>query len=395
MATKATRRKYTYAGHWNGKLLNQLLTPVCQRWILPGETIQQVTHKLRYISELLKRQMSSANFEVFGFMTPLSAIYDIDTIDTWINARKTMLEPEGAEDLSRMTYTGASKAWRFAEEAIMREFFSVDDALPPKGFGKYKAGLTLGSSLAIAIDQLPAEGATNVDLDADGTITSDEVRQALADYWMSVLKGDNTRTYAEFLRDAGVKVSVGEKKAVKPELIYYGRRFDPSMDRFDPAGGKWKSIWKGEVSISRSKRYLAREPSVFTAFALQRPFVWFENAKYADSTAFGRAIDFDPEQQVIDPVSALIPHPLDGNRHVSLSQVLALGDRLMSASVSDLGIQLKGTYGTPTMYPDWDALQAATYNSSTTGHTHAISSVFLNVTAPYVFPPWVHQLPRF
>lgn len=181
----------------------------------------------------------------------------------------------------------------------------------------------------------------NVDLDADGTITTGEIDQARR-MWEFMSANKLTKMdYEDFLATYGVRPA--KEELHKPELIRYVRDWTYPVNTVDPASGSPSSACSWVVSERLDKDRFFREPGFIFGVTVARPKVYLKNQIGSAAGLLNNAITWlpallrdDPATSITEVASGTGPAPgTTGGYWVDVRDLLVYGDQFVNFDLAE------------------------------------------------------------
>lgn len=288
--------------HWQVRQKPFLLQPICFAPVLPGETLKNALFQARIVTDTIKNPLIGWWVEYYWFYVKHrdlanSALYQ----SMMINPGTSMAAAKTA-GASTVLYRSTNQInWQQeCLNAIKTEYFRGEDDNPADIDGLPVVGLnheSLFNSLLLASDL--AAGDINVDLNANATITADEVSRALTQW--EFLKANNMMdmSYEDFLRTYGVKVA--DPEFSRPELIRYVREWSYPTNTVEPSTGVPSSALSWAVSERIDKDRFFKEPGFIVGLTCARPKVYFSLQRTAGINLLDDAYRWLPALMRDDP----------------------------------------------------------------------------------------------
>lgn len=261
------------------------LQPICCFPVLAGETLKNLMWQSRAVTDPLKSPLIGWHAGYYFFYVKLRHISITETKNLFTNPAYTP-----AAQFAHAYYTANSPAFyklntgtttpaNFIEAAyrvVVQEWFrNEQDAsiLGSSASTLYKAqrkGKDVFESLMSG--KLGTEIGVNVDLDVDGTITAQEIEQAMHDYDALKERGLTDLTYEEYLAQQGIRQQRDDLLVTqRPELLRYIEEWSYPANSVDPTSGVPSSAVSWAVQGRGDKDRFFTEPGFILGLTCMRP----------------------------------------------------------------------------------------------------------------------------
>lgn len=276
--------------------------------VLPGETLKNLQVQARIVSDPIKNSIigwwtehhffyckhrdlpGSTDFQAMQ----LDPDYDLSTY-------KIAADPE--------FYHGASMvSWaRQCYIAVVENYFRDEG----ENWNTYTIGNMAAAQIkqetwlnsALLDDNYIVDMPPNVDLDASGTITADEVQRAMRMWMLQQSHNLTDMTYEDFLATYGIRQ---EQAAInRPELVRSLMEWTYPTNTIDPTDGSAASAVSWAIRGSADKDRFFREPGFLFGVQVTRPKVYLRNVDGSAVGALDSALAWLPAIMADDPRTSL------------------------------------------------------------------------------------------
>lgn len=311
------------------------ITPFMVAPVLPGETLKNLLHQSRAVSDPVKNPLIGWWLEYYFFYVKHRDLNERDDL-TNMMITPGWTPAAGTKDDTTSTdwYHPGSAGSNFINWAklctirIVEEYFRNDgEAWNTAVIGNYPAAQvnvnTWLDSAVTASDYVSSD--LNVDLNADTTIKASEVESALRQWEFLRMNNLTNQTYEEYLMTYGVRPTPVESH--RPELIRFERAWQYPSNSVDPTTGVPSSALSWSPAIRADKDRYFKEPGFVIGLTVARPKVYF--SKQAGSLA-----------SCLNDVYAWLPSTLRANAEASLRKLTTTKGPLLSQA-ADYWVDLK------------------------------------------------------
>lgn len=256
------------------------LTPFCCFPVLPGETMKMSMFQSRVVSDPVANPLIGAHIEYYLYYVKLRDIPELaDAINSMI------LDPEydaaplrSAASIPYFHQYGINWAKAATDQAITDHWRLEGQTASDFMIGDYPAASIrldnwLDSSLTEA--EYDPVGDTDVDLNADGNITIEEIRQAQRAYDLARQMNLTDMTFEDYLRTYGVNIP--SDAAQMTEELRYIRNWAYPTNTVDPATGAPSSAFSWSVAERADKDRRFNEFGFVVGLTVFRPKVYLSN----------------------------------------------------------------------------------------------------------------------
>lgn len=277
--------------------------------VLPGETLKSALLQVRAVSDPIKNPLIGWWLEHHLFYVKLRDLAGRADFEAM------MLDP----DLSLAAYEAAADAewyhgaggvqWvKLCTQTIVDNFFRDQ----PEVFGDYTIGNMYAAQIkqetwansAMLDDDFVVDQPANVDLDASGTITAEEVQRALRMWSLQQQHNLTDMTFEDFLRTHGVNVP-SEEKLYMPELLRSWVEWTYPTNTIDPADGSPSSAVSWAVTGRADKDRFFKEWGFIVGVQVSRPKVYLRAVDGAAGEYLKTALNWLPAIMADDPLTSL------------------------------------------------------------------------------------------
>lgn len=248
--------------------------------VLPGETMENMLLQSRVVSDPIKNPLTGWWLEYYFFYVKhrdLDEREDLTAMALDMNHDLSGLYEAASEPYYHF---GGTINWsKLCLKRVVDEYFRDE--------GEAWDGFTIGGMPSASINangwwdtMMPLadwgeDDGVDVDLDADGTITTGEIDQARR-MWEFMSANKLTKMdYEDFLATYGVRPA--KEELHKPELIRYVRDWTYPVNTVDPASGSPSSACSWVVSERLDKDRFFREPGFIFGVTCCRPKTYYRN----------------------------------------------------------------------------------------------------------------------
>lgn len=256
------------------------LTPFCIFPVLPGETMKNAMFQSRVVSDPVANPLIGAHIEYYLYYVKLR---DIEGMAEAVNSM--ILDPEYDATALR---SAASVPWfhsyginwsKLATEQAVKDHWRLEgqeanDFL----IGDYPAAsirLDNWMDSTITEAQYDPVGDTDVDANANGTITIEEIRQAQRAYDLARQMNLTDMTFEDYLGTYGVRIA--SDAANMTEELRYIRNWAYPTNTVDPATGTPTSAFSWSIAERADKDRRFTEFGFVIGLTVFRPKVYLGN----------------------------------------------------------------------------------------------------------------------
>lgn len=267
------------------------LYPLMAHPVLPGETLQSASFKLRTLSKPVKHPLAGAWWDMWVFYVKFT---DIDRAlgDMFVSDSFSSTGYTASGDNARTFVKSGQIDWvNLCLQRVHEAYFIHDNETARTIDGVPLVKLNHKNWMANMVFR-PAESAV------DGTDHFDQQTELTA-FQMMQLMSMTELTYEDYCKQFGVStIRTGQGE---PEILRYARAWTQPVNTVDPADGSPSSawVWSEDVQLSKAKRF--DEPGFILAVASIRPKMYL---KYQASSILGNLwgfTDWFPIYNVDDP----------------------------------------------------------------------------------------------
>lgn len=302
-----TSRKLRAPQHfWQVRHKPWQLQPICFAPVLPGETLKNALFQSRIVTDPIKNPLVGWWIEYYWFYVKhrdlaSSALFQQMMIDpgTSLAAAKT-----AGASVSMYRSTNQVNWQQQCIDAVVNEYFRGEGDAPPT-IGSLPV-VQIGNENvfnSVMLESALTTGDLNVDLNANATITADEVSRALQQW--EFLRANNlmTMSYEDFLRTYGVKVA--DPEFHRPELLRYVREWQYPTNTVNASTGTPSSAVSWAISERMDKDRFFKEPGFVVGFTCARPKVYLSLQRTAAINLLDDAYAWLPAILRDDPSTSL------------------------------------------------------------------------------------------
>lgn len=330
--------------------------------VLPGETMKNLGHQSRTITDPIKNRLVGWWLEHYYFYVPHRSMeHKSDYESMMLDPSHDMSSLEMAANVK--TYHRQGQDWTYeCLKTVVDEFFrneeegnGLDPAGPEAIDGVPLCGLREPSWLdsARSTGSIPSGATEDVDVLPGGTV-SDPTHGGLPDhlsgtfanaftYWKDMVEKNLTdQTYEDFLRSYGVRAP-REELDIKPELLRYSREFQYPVSAIDPTDGSAASAvsWNTAFRADKDRRF--NEPGFILGLQCTRPKIYRSGQGGSAADVMDNAYRWlpailrdEPYTSVIEILSSSGDGPIDisWDYYFDLKDLLMYGDQFLNFAVT-------------------------------------------------------------
>lgn len=260
------------------------LQPFCFIPVQPGETLKNLMWQSRAVSDVINTPLIGAHLEYYWFYCAASQLND-NILDLFVDPDWAGSIPANLATTTQLPlfeYVATSerhvgwlqRMYGLCVGHYFRESFDAWTAESVPADGLYKAQRTRKDVFDSVLAALPATASEdfNVDLNANATITIDEVQQAWEKYERLKAFNLTTMTYEEYLAASGVQIPMQADR--RPELIRYTKHWTYPANTVEPTTGVPSSAYSWSVMDRADKKRYFSEPGFILGITVCRPKVY-------------------------------------------------------------------------------------------------------------------------
>lgn len=334
-----------------------LLAPV-----LPGETLKNLLLQSRVVSDPVKSPLVGWWNEYYLFY-----VKHRDLVDYSDELQSMVLSPDWTSTGTSVHTTASDVATYFAGEGInyaqmclerVTQKWFRDEGETWNSAVSGETGLPLaqlnGNSFtdSVMLGQFfEAPGGEDVDLNADGTITTGEVDEAMRQYELAKMMGLADMSYEDFLSTYGIPAQRVEEHI--PELLRYVREWQYPSNTVDPADGSVASAVSWSIAERADKDRFFSEPGFVFGVTVSRPKVYLDAQSGSAAWYLRDAFSWLPAVMSDDPYTSVrrqdfgtgpldgvgagqLPGPADDDYMVDTKDLFVHGDQFVVGSPGNL-----------------------------------------------------------
>lgn len=279
-----------------------LLAPV-----LPGETLKNAMLQSRVVTDPLKSPFIGWHKEFYFFSVRLRDLAGAEDFE------EMMLDPN--KDMS--AYNSAASQdyfhagginWRkLALDKVVEHYFRIPDDpnLAAAVDGMPAAAVDMEDVFDSAIRDVDFVGEIDqeVDLNDDGTITTQEVDKAMRMWQFARANQLTEMDFDDYLRTFGIRVPTAYSD--KPELIRFIREWQYPSNTIDPVTGKPTSAVSWSIRDRIDKNRMFREPGFIIGLTVARPKIYLGNHIGSFTSRMNDALSWLPAIMRDDPYTSM------------------------------------------------------------------------------------------
>lgn len=276
--------------------------------VIAGETLQNLFLQARVVSDPIKDPLTGWWLEYFIWYVKLRDIEFSQggassggppvVSHPWVE--QMLLDPTwqfwtsaGYETAARVSTFKAANSIDWVNLCLMRvveTYFRLDGEVPAAG--------TIGTVLSCSIGQDEGQGqgynwmnslvdesavtwdtGFNVDLNADTTITTAEIDQAMRTWRYQTMAGQTSLSFQDYLAQFGISIPTDDLH--RPELLRFVRQWQYPSNTVDPVSGAPSSALSWSIAERADKDRFFSEPGFIFGACIVRPKVYM--AKQTDA----------------------------------------------------------------------------------------------------------------
>lgn len=279
-----------------------LLAPV-----LPGETLKNLFFQSRVVTDPIKGRLTGWWSEYYFFYVRLRDLTGAEDFE------QMMLDP--AKDMSahktpadvQSFHKGGINYRKMALDKIQEHYFRAPvetslylvDGIPVVSVDNQSV---LDSAISISnfADESPD---INVDANADSTITTREVENAMRMWEFAKANALTDMDFDDYLRTFGI--SVPKAQSDKPELLRLVREWQLPSNTINPANGTASTAVSWVIKDKISKDFFFREPGFVVGVYVPRPKVYMGKHDGSFTSLMDNALSWLPAMMWDDPMSSV------------------------------------------------------------------------------------------
>jgi hypothetical protein len=291
------------------------LYPIFIHPVLPGETLQSATVKMRTISMPVKHPLSGAWKEdwliyvKFTDLDPdLGQMFISDTYDSSAFVA-------GSDDAKTFVKAGQIDWVRLALEKIHRSYFVSESETPRTIHGVPQVKLNNASWYQNMVFEAADQAVPTTD--------ASDLYQHLAGWQMLQQMKLTELTYEDYLQQYGARPT--HNRETDPEILRFARSWTLPTNQISPETGVPSSAlaWSDEIKLDKAKRF--NEPGFLIMLSTVRPKMFNGNLKHSMVGNMWGFSDWFPAYTLDDPTSSV--------------KKLAKTDDVFAAAMTDAGTE--------------------------------------------------------
>lgn len=279
--------------------------------VIPGESIDHFLLQARVVTDPIKSPLIGWWCEYYFFYVKIR-----DLVER-VKAEKVLLDiaydplADGlAEAAASTDYYKTANSINWVKKCLERcidAYFRVDGEATDMGLiGNYhRASINQTNWLQSAMDEttITFDTGTNVDLNADTTITTAEIRTAMQTYeWLRLYQA-TTLSFDEYLAASGIKVPTEELH--RPLLLRYVKEWQYPSNTVEPTTGVPSSAVSWSIADRADKKRFIKEPGFVIGLTVVRPKVYLSNQVGTASMMLKNVLSWLPAPMQGDPMTSL------------------------------------------------------------------------------------------
>lgn len=288
--------------------------------VIAGESLQNAFLQARVVSDPIRDPLTGWWLEYFLWYVKLRDIEFIGGTLThpWI---EQMLLDATWDFSTSAGYSAGASAYTFkaansidwtalALQRCVETYFRLDGETWLSGAIASQPTVSVGEDEAQGqgynwMNSLVDEGAVtwdtgfNVDLNADTTITTAEIDQAMRTWRYQTLAGQSSLSFQDYLKQFGISIPTDDLH--RPELLRFVRLWQYPSNTVDPISGAPSSALSWSVSERADKTRFFPEPGFLLGASVVRPKVYMKNQTDAACQMLTNAFAWMPQMFAANP----------------------------------------------------------------------------------------------
>lgn len=322
--------------------------------VLPGETLKNLTCNMSVVLQSVKNELSGWWLESYLFYVKHRDLSISDELQAMVlNPGTTVSADAGVNNGYYHNGLGTSFA-KHCTVSVVENYFRDEgeawdvhtiDGMPiaTVQMNNWTDSLSVEGEQAFDID---------VDLDADGTVTTSEIEESMRMWQQLTAQGNIAMTYEQWLQTYGVNIPQIDI-AGRPELLRDVRQWHTPRLGVNAEGTPANNI-RWDMRYRADKNRFFKEPGFILGLNVIRPKVFLKNQKESVTASMRDAYAWMPAMLLEDRHSSMIDQPTLQNVTGSTATLSFDIRDLMTRGEQFLGVPLTNTpYVT---LPDLDGL---------------------------------------
>lgn len=284
------------------------IQPFCIFPVIPGETMKNVLWKSRVVSDPVKSRLIGWHKEYYLFYVRFRDLVDNDDFKNLFTDPEANLQSYYSAAAPKYFHKYGVNFCLLATRRIVEHYFRADGEELDAGTidGMYAASIQNDNWLDSA---LPAgayeEMDQDVDLNADGTIMTSEVDQAMRMWHHLRANGLTEATYEDFLASYGVRVPAAELEQ-KPWLLRHVREWVMPSNTIVPETGAATTAVTWSIDERADKDRFIKEPGFVVGITIARPKIYLSKQTGSVTGLMDTAMEWLPAIFRDDAYSSLV-----------------------------------------------------------------------------------------
>lgn len=333
--------------------------------VLAGESLETALLQIRAVTDPIKNPLIGWWFEHYMFYVKLRDLTDR------AKAEKVLIDLSYDPLADGLATAGTSTVYyKVANsidwigkctERVVEAYFRLD--------GETASGAAIGNNFAASINNtswlqsamdettITFDTGVSVDLNADTTITTAEVRTAMQTYeWLRTYQM-TTMSFEDYLAAQGISVPTEETH--RPLLLRYSKEWQYPSNTVEPTTGVPSSAVSWSIADRADKKRFFKEPGFILGIVCVRPKVYLRNQAATASMMLKNVMSWLPAPMMADPMTSL--------QKMDNANTTVAGGPLGTTPTNDYWVDIKDLflYGEQFMnfslaQTDWNAMDLPT-----------------------------------
>lgn len=280
-----------------GHVKPMYLYPLMAHPVLPGETMNSASLKMRVLSNPIKNPLCGAWLETWFVYVKLTDIAE-ELSEMFISDTFSSTSYEATADNKRFFVKNGNIDWvRLCTDAVHDAYF-LDEGETARSHSTETARQIKINDVSWMQNCIFEDADTAVPI-TDASDTYEHLRQ----WMMTQQMGMTDLTYEKYLEQYGVKLSANQGN--KPEILSYGTKWKQPTNAIDPTDGSPSSVWYWAEDFKMTKPKHFKEPGFVIALAAVRPKFYQKNLDAAMLMNLWGFSDFFPAYTLDDPTAGI------------------------------------------------------------------------------------------
>jgi len=307
---KQNRRQLRSPKHtFNIQARPYAITPFLIAPVLPGETLKKASIQFRAVSDPIVNPLMGWWLHHYLFYVPVSAFAaSADFQAMFVDPDRSLASYQTAADVEWYHGLNGVEFTKLGVRAIVDTYFRSEGEV----YSDYTIGNMYAAQIkqetwmnsALLTDNQAVDMAPNIDLDASGTITPEEVRRALMMWQFQMANNMTDMSFEDYCAMHGVRLPTQETTKV-PELIREWTEWTYPTNTIDPTNGTPRSAvsWAGNGSADKDRYF--KEPGFIIGVQVPRAKVYLKNVDGSATEYLQTALNWLPSIMADDAASSL------------------------------------------------------------------------------------------